>query len=199
MTTRERLAEFAPKPSAFRPGKAPRRSALAGADRQADPSPTVAIAIKLRICATALDEGAARALPDGLTPPVATAPLAGSPLTGRLPTTIRCSLDSTPARVPGGGGSALLVVAPELRLQSDWTRHALTAVIRGSYNDYRDLADRPTLNATVGGRIDVSRDSRVDLEGRSWSARFSRSAGRSFRSLDQKVSRSLPVISLSTA
>jgi len=54
-----------------------------------------------------------------------------------------------------------------LRLQSDWTRHALTAVIRGSYNDYRDLADRPTLNATVGGRIDVSRDSRVDLEGRS--------------------------------
>ena len=138
-----------------------------GADRQADLSPTVVI--KLRICATALDEGAARALPDGLTPPVATAPLysRGAPLTGRLPTTIRCSLDSTPARVPGGGGSALLVVAPELRLQSDWTRHALTAVIRGSYNDYRDLADRPTLNATVGGRIDVSRDSRVDLEGRS--------------------------------
>ncbi|HXW30494.1 MAG TPA: outer membrane beta-barrel protein, partial [Xanthobacteraceae bacterium] len=77
--------------------------------------------------------------------------------------------DSNPARVPGGRGSALLIVAPELQLQSDWTRHQLTAVIRGTYNDYPAiaLADRPTLNATVDGRIDVTRDSRLDLEGRS--------------------------------
>jgi Putative beta-barrel porin 2 len=77
--------------------------------------------------------------------------------------------DSNPARVPGGGGSALLVVAPELQLQSDWTRHELTAFIRGSYNDYPavGLADRPALNATVDGRIDVTRDRRIELEGRS--------------------------------
>jgi hypothetical protein len=77
--------------------------------------------------------------------------------------------DSNPARVPGGHGSALLIVAPELVLQSDWTRHELTAAIRGSYNDYpaTALADRPTLNATIDGRIDVTRDSRIDLEGRS--------------------------------
>jgi hypothetical protein len=76
--------------------------------------------------------------------------------------------DSNPARIPGGRGSALLIVAPELQLQSDWTRHELTAVIRGTYNDYPTtaLADRPTLNATVDGRIDVTRDSRIDLEGR---------------------------------
>jgi hypothetical protein len=76
--------------------------------------------------------------------------------------------DSNPARVPGGRGSALLIVAPELQLQSDWTRHELTAVIRGTYNDYpaTALADRPTLNATIDGRIDVTRDSRIDLEGR---------------------------------
>jgi len=77
--------------------------------------------------------------------------------------------DSNPARVPGGRGSALLIVAPELELQSDWTRHELTAAIRGTYSDYpaTALADRPTLNATIDGRIDVTRDSRIDLEARS--------------------------------
>jgi hypothetical protein len=77
--------------------------------------------------------------------------------------------DSNPARVPAGRGSALLIVAPELELQSDWTRHALTAAIRGTYSDYpaTALADRPTLNATIDGRIDVTRDSRIDLQGRS--------------------------------
>jgi hypothetical protein len=77
--------------------------------------------------------------------------------------------DSNPARVPGGRGSALLIVAPELELQSDWTRHELTAAIRGTYSDYpaTALADRPTLNATIDGRIDVTRDSRLDLEARS--------------------------------
>ena len=77
--------------------------------------------------------------------------------------------DSNPARVPGGRGSALLIVAPELDLQSDWTRHELTAAIRGTYSDYpaTALADRPTLNATIDGRIDVTRDSRIDLEARS--------------------------------
>jgi hypothetical protein len=77
--------------------------------------------------------------------------------------------DSNPARVPGGRGSALLIVAPELQLQSDWTRHELTAAIRGTYSDYpaTALADRPALDATIDGRIDVTRDSRLDLEGRS--------------------------------
>lgn len=76
--------------------------------------------------------------------------------------------DSNPARVPGGRGSALLIVAPELQLQSDWTRHELTAAIRGTYNDYpaTAIADRPTFNATIDGRIDVTRDSRIDLEAR---------------------------------
>jgi len=76
--------------------------------------------------------------------------------------------DSNPARVPAGRSSSLLVVSPELQMTSDWERHAVTANIRGSYMDYPSvgLADRPSLDARVGGRIDVTRDSRIDLEGR---------------------------------
>jgi hypothetical protein len=61
--------------------------------------------------------------------------------------------DSNSARLPGSGGSALLVVAPELQLQSDWTRHELTAVTRGSYNDYPaiGLAGRAWTTRCVAG------------------------------------------------
>jgi hypothetical protein len=77
--------------------------------------------------------------------------------------------DSNPARLPGGGASSLFMVAPELQLRSDWARHELSAAIRGTYSEYpaSALADRPALNAAIDGRIDVSRDSRIDLEGRS--------------------------------
>lgn len=77
--------------------------------------------------------------------------------------------DSNPARVPAGRGSALIIVAPELQLRSDWVRHELNATIRGSYNDDPAvaLADRPALDARVDGRIDVTRDGHIDLEGRS--------------------------------
>jgi hypothetical protein len=76
--------------------------------------------------------------------------------------------DSNPARVSGGRGSSLLIVAPELKVNSDWERHDLTANIRGSYSEYPSvpLADRPFLDARINGRIDVTRDTRVDLETR---------------------------------
>jgi hypothetical protein len=78
--------------------------------------------------------------------------------------------DSNPARTTGGAGSALAVVAPELLVRSDWQRHALNADIRGSYTAYDrtftpDL-DRPFFDSKIVGRIDVSRDSRIDLENR---------------------------------
>lgn len=76
--------------------------------------------------------------------------------------------DTNPARVSGGRGSSLLMVAPELRVNSDWERHELRADIRGSYSDYPSVpfADRPFVDAKVDGRIDASRDTRVDLEAR---------------------------------
>ncbi len=76
--------------------------------------------------------------------------------------------NTNPAGVPGGRGSALVTVSPELQAHSEWERHELTANIRGSYSDYPSVpfANRPSLDAKVDGRIDVTRDTRIDLEAR---------------------------------
>jgi hypothetical protein len=78
--------------------------------------------------------------------------------------------DTNPERTTNGGGSSLGIVAPELLVRSDWQRHALNADLRGTYTAYgRDFVpalDRPFAESKVVGRIDVARDSRIDLENR---------------------------------
>ena len=58
--------------------------------------------------------------------------------------------------------------APELLINSNWSRHELTASLRGSYTAYdtNHPNDRPTVDAKVNGRIDVTSQTRIDLEGR---------------------------------
>jgi hypothetical protein len=78
---------------------------------------------------------------------------------------------SNPSAVPHGGGSPYFVVAPELLVQSDWSRHSLTASITGSYTDYTNGSfvpslNRPYLNSKIDGRIDVTRDTQIVLENR---------------------------------
>lgn len=78
---------------------------------------------------------------------------------------------SNPSAVPNGAGSPYFVVAPELLVQSDWSRHALTASIVGSYTDYTNGSfvpslNRPYLNSKIDGRIDVTRDTQIVLENR---------------------------------
>jgi hypothetical protein len=78
---------------------------------------------------------------------------------------------SNPQGIPQGGGSPYFVVAPELLVQSDWSRHALTASIVGSYTDYTNGSfvpsiSRPYLNSKIDGRIDVTRDTQILLENR---------------------------------
>jgi hypothetical protein len=65
-------------------------------------------------------------------------------------------------------GSSQFTIAPELLGRSDWERHQLDVAIRGSYNYYPEvrLADRPNLDARADGRIDVTRDTRIDVQGR---------------------------------
>jgi hypothetical protein len=90
-------------------------------------------------------------------------------------------LDTNPAHVQGGKDSFLFTVAPELKVRSDWERHALNADIKGSYLAYTQTfgtnddgspsgipnsLDRPTLDSRVDGRIDVTSRSHFDLEGR---------------------------------
>ncbi len=78
--------------------------------------------------------------------------------------------DTNPARAPGGQGASLYTVAPELQAQSNWSRHELKADLRGSYTGYSPDAtptlSRPNVNGKVDGRIDVTRDTRIDLGGR---------------------------------
>ena len=79
--------------------------------------------------------------------------------------------DTNPAHVPGGPPSPYFVVAPELRLQSLWSRHSLSATVVGTYTDYTSGAlqpslSRPYLNSTIDGRVDVTRDTQILLQNR---------------------------------
>ena len=75
--------------------------------------------------------------------------------------------DSNPGRTPSGEGAGVYTVAPELRAQSDWSRHELKANLRGSYSafnpDTTPSLSRPYFNGKVDGRVDVTRNTRIDL------------------------------------
>jgi hypothetical protein len=80
--------------------------------------------------------------------------------------------NSNPAGVPGGKDSSIYLFAPELLARSDWSRHELTANLRGSYTTFGNESRfvpalyRPNADARINGRIDVTGRTRVDLEGR---------------------------------
>src|SRR3712207_709955 len=70
--------------------------------------------------------------------------------------------DSNPNRVSGQKkGSPLLRTEGELRIQSDWSRHELTGLLRGAYNEYPNVkgADRPAGSGRLNLRLDASRRS----------------------------------------
>src|SRR5262249_23599149 len=77
--------------------------------------------------------------------------------------------DTNPARSANNPkGSPQLTVAPELLGTSDWERHQLDIAIRRAYYYYPDVsfAGRPNVDARADGRIDVSKDTRIDVQGR---------------------------------
>ncbi len=78
--------------------------------------------------------------------------------------------DTNPAHVTGGQGASLYTVSPELLAQSDWSRHELKAELRGSYTGYSPdttpTLSRPNVNAKADGRVDITRDARIDLGSR---------------------------------
>jgi hypothetical protein len=75
---------------------------------------------------------------------------------------------TNPEHVPGGPPSAYVVAAPELIVRSDWERHSLTADFSGSYTQYgADLVPSlnvPYMNSKIDGRIDVTRDTQINLQ-----------------------------------
>ena len=62
------------------------------------------------------------------------------------------------------------MVAPELTGKSDWLRHELQLDMRGSYTWYTDQQvenfNKPMLDLKAKSRIDITRDTRADLESR---------------------------------
>ncbi|MCA0320484.1 MAG: outer membrane beta-barrel protein [Proteobacteria bacterium] len=77
--------------------------------------------------------------------------------------------DSNPRRLPSGGQGSLFTQSyGEVQARSDWSRHELTARIRGTYSAYFSDpgVNRPELNAVATGRIDVARDTRLETEAR---------------------------------
>lgn len=78
--------------------------------------------------------------------------------------------DTNPSRSPDPKGTSLYTVAPELRAQSNWSRHELKADLRGSYTGYSPdetpTLSRPNFNGKIDGRVDVTRTTRIDLGGR---------------------------------
>jgi hypothetical protein len=78
--------------------------------------------------------------------------------------------DTNPSRSPNKKGAAFYTTAPELRAQSNWSRHELKADLRGSYTGYSPdetpTLSRPNFDGKVDGRIDVTHSTRIDLGGR---------------------------------
>jgi hypothetical protein len=76
--------------------------------------------------------------------------------------------DTNPARTANRTPSLYAVVAPELTFKSNWSRHEFAGDLRGGYVAYRELPsqNRPNADSKLTGRIDVTRDTRVDLETR---------------------------------
>ncbi|WP_275247822.1 outer membrane beta-barrel protein [[Pseudomonas] carboxydohydrogena] len=80
--------------------------------------------------------------------------------------------DSNPGRFSQPRGSAIYRVAPELQATSDWSRHALSLDLRGSFTGYGTEfpgqtssplnLDRPNVDGKLAGRIDVTRDTRIN-------------------------------------
>ena len=75
--------------------------------------------------------------------------------------------DTNPEHAAGAQGAALTTIMPELRAQSNWSRHELKGELRGSYTGYSPdtspTLSRPYLNGKADGRIDVSKLTRIDL------------------------------------
>jgi hypothetical protein len=76
--------------------------------------------------------------------------------------------DTNPPRTMRTHGSWFELVAPQLLVNSLWSRHELTATLRGSYWNYDTFTrmSRPLVDTKVNGRYDVTSLARVEVEGR---------------------------------
>jgi len=81
---------------------------------------------------------------------------------------VSAGYDSNPPRANNPVGSSFETVAPELQIRSDWSRHEFAADLKGKYTWYNDLRNfnQPQVDLNAKARIDVTKQTRADLEGR---------------------------------
>ena len=81
---------------------------------------------------------------------------------------LSAAYSTNPEHVPGGPPSAYAVAAPELKVQSDWARHSLSADFSGSYTQYAanllPSLNVPYMNSKIEGRVDVTRETQINLQ-----------------------------------
>jgi hypothetical protein len=105
--------------------------------------------------------------------------LYAGPFLAKMAVELSGGYDTNPGRFSSPRGSAFYLIAPELLVTSNWSRHELIADLRGSFTGYGTtfppgsgapgptVLDRPSFTGRVAGRVDVSHDSRVLGEWRS--------------------------------
>jgi hypothetical protein len=76
--------------------------------------------------------------------------------------------NTNPTSANKAKGSPLYQVEGGLIANSDWSTHALNADLRGIYTDYTGVkgANQPEASAKINGRIDVLRDTQIEIETR---------------------------------
>ncbi len=77
--------------------------------------------------------------------------------------------DSNPSRAPTGGKSSLFSrTEGELGIRSDWSAHSFTSSFRGGYSYFPNQRDasRPDAAGLANLRLNVARDTDIDLDGR---------------------------------
>jgi hypothetical protein len=81
---------------------------------------------------------------------------------------VSAGYDSNPPRANNPVGSGFETVAPELQIRSDWSRHEFTADLKGKYTWYNELENfnQPQVDLNAKARIDISKQTRAELEGR---------------------------------
>jgi len=78
--------------------------------------------------------------------------------------------NSNPGQRQNQRGSTFQKVAPELSLRSDWSRHEVSADLKGSYiwynKDELDNLNQPYLDLKGKARLDITKQTNAEIEGR---------------------------------
>jgi hypothetical protein len=138
----------------------------------------VRVPVSASVAGTAAGQPARRLLkpdPD----PFGAVGLYAGPFLAKMAVELSGGYDTNPGRFSSPRGSAFYLIAPELLVTSNWSRHELIADLRGSFTGYGTtfppgsgtpgptVLDRPGFTGRVTGRFDVTRDTRIIGEWRS--------------------------------